>query len=215
MKNLIFLLLLPLLCCAQFDKNISVISTERYTILYRGISNPIKIAVPGAVSFTASARGLTKKDSIGNYDFNVTSISGDTVSIKIVAKMPDNSIIKDIKTFEVRDLKMPIVLINGTNGCKGVVQMTKKELQNGLLSASINDPAIDSFLIIKSFEMYFPKKPGIVIEGDTINEKAFKFIEKLKPGDKVYITNINLHFIGESMRSKGPSPIIIKIVKER
>ena len=121
MKNLFYLLLLiPLVSLAQAESNnnISVVSSERTSILYRGIYNPIKIAVPNAKSFIASAPGLTKIDSLGNYNFDVTGVSRNETTIKIKAVMNDGSTINESKTFEIRDIKGQLALINGEN-CYG------------------------------------------------------------------------------------------------
>lgn len=214
-KILILLLLLPVLNYAQSDSNISVISSERYAILYRGFPNPIKIAVPGAVSFTASARGLTKQDSIGNYNFNVTGIPGDTISIKIIAKMLDNSIVRESKTFEIHELEAPSSLINDNHCTSCIMLMTKREMENAVISVRLSDPAFNVRQSVTSFEIYIPGAPGLIIYGDKVNGEALKYIDKLKPGDEIIISNIINTFRGlGSVRMKGPLPIIIQIAKE-
>ncbi|WP_297333894.1 GldM family protein [Flavobacterium sp.] len=213
-KILILLLLLSLYTFAQTDINISVISSERGNILYRGIPNPIKIAVPGAMSFSAEGPGLKKVDDNGNFSFNVSTISSDTVALLISAKMPNDSIIKESKIFVVRDISRLITLINGRQATSGIgiVIMSKKELKTAVISLTLKDPYLDSLLSVTRFEMYMPKTPGIRVEGNTVNKNASDYIDRLKPDDEVFITNISFDFkyMG-AMRMKSPSPLIIKI----
>lgn len=221
MKNLFYLLLLlPLVSFAQAENNtnISVISSERTSILYRGINNPIKIAVPNAKSFTASASGLTKIDSLGNYDFNVTGISGNEATIKIKAVMNDDSTLNESKIFEVRDVKGPIGLINGENCYNCIVLLTKEELRKGVISLGVNFPRnhqdIDE--TVTYFEIYFPKQKGFIVEGNTMNNKALKYIDQLKTGDIVEIPAIHYKFPGsENYRLRDPHPITIQIIEEK
>ena len=63
----LFVVMISLTAFSQGDTIISVISAEKLNVVYRGIPNPIKIAVPGAKSFVATGPGLVKTDSIGNY----------------------------------------------------------------------------------------------------------------------------------------------------
>lgn len=214
MKKILILLLLPVLNYAQSDSNVSVISSERYAILYRGFPNPVKIYVPGAVSFSAEGPGLKKVDDNGNYSFYVSTISSDTVTLSISAKMSNNSIIKESKFFVVRDISHLITLVNGrqATGGTGIVLMSKKELKTAVISLTLKDPYLDSFLSVTRFEIYMPKAPGIIVEGNTVNKNASDYIDILKPDDEVFITNISFDFkeMG-AMRMKSPSPIIIKI----
>jgi hypothetical protein len=217
-KILILLLLLPVLNYAQSDSNISVISSERTSILFRGIQNPIKIAVPGAISFTASAHGLIKLDSIGNYNFNVTGISGDKATITIKAIMPENKILTETKTFEVWDLKGPIGLINGQNCYNCIVLMTKEELRKSIITIGYGDYLRNRENIketISSFEVYFPKDKGFIVKGNTMDDTAIDHINRLKIGNIVKISGISYRFPGsENYRLRDVYPITIQIVKE-
>ena len=179
--------------------------------------NPIKIAVPGAKSFTANAHGLTKIDSIGNYDFNVTAISGKTAVINIEAVMQDNTILKESKVFEIRDIIGPLGLINGQNCYNCIVLLTKEELRNGVISIGFNFErnTKDIKETITHFEIYFPKHKGLLVEGNTMDDKALKYIDQLKTGDTVKISAIYYKFPGsENYRLRDVHPITIQIVDE-
>jgi hypothetical protein len=134
MKYTFILFFYTVLGFAQNDsirqQNMSVVSLELAHILYRGISNPIKIAVPDAKSFTATAPGLEKLDNLGNYLFNVTSLAGTEVTLSIVILLNDGSYKAEKQVFEIRDISRPFVVINGNCLVKdSTIGLTKQEFK--------------------------------------------------------------------------------------
>lgn len=114
MKHFLFFFLISLSAFAQKD-NISVVSAEKLNVVYRGVPNPIKIAVPGAKSFIATADGyntIEKKDDFGNYILKVGG--GNEVKIHIEAQMEDGSVLREEKVFRIYGLAAPSATINGT-----------------------------------------------------------------------------------------------------
>ena len=107
--------------------NISVVSAERLNVVYRGIDNPIKIAVPGAESFIASAPGLKKGTGEGNYILNPGS--GNEVTITIVGKMTEGKLLTEKKVFRIKGLPAPAGIINNMlPNDDQPIRMTKDEL---------------------------------------------------------------------------------------
>ena len=61
MKKLLFILLFPILVFAQdtiSKPQHSIISLDKVKVVYRGIDNPITVAVPNAKSYTVSGAGV-------------------------------------------------------------------------------------------------------------------------------------------------------------
>jgi len=113
------------------SQNLSLISLEKGNIVYRGINNPLKIAVPGAKSFTATAAGLTKIDDKGNYNFTVTAIPGDSVTIKLDIIMAHKKVIHEQKVFEIRDIpNLHATIGNRHCSCYGHYQDGIKQFRN-------------------------------------------------------------------------------------
>ena len=114
MKHFIILLFITFNTFAQSDsisrQNLSVVSAEKVNIVYRGINNPIKIAVPGAKSFTAMAPGLQKIDDNGNYILNTGE--GKEVIVSIDAVMQDDTVKHEEKVFRIFGLSRPAARIN-------------------------------------------------------------------------------------------------------
>ena len=122
--------------------------------------------------------------------------------------------LNESKIFEVREIKHQLALINGENCYGCIVVMTKEQLRNAVITISLGDPSFDSQQTVNSFEIYIPKAPNIIIEGSTMTEKAFEYINKLEPGDEFFITNIKNSFSGENLRMKSAPPIRIQVREE-
>lgn len=196
MKQIIFLyfLLFQLSMFSQTDSNISVISIEKANIVYRGIQNRIKIAVPGAKSFNVEALGvLTKVDSLGNYDWNVNAIIGRESTIRIDIVMPDNSLRHEEKQFDIKTICGPRGFINSIHQ-ERTYEMTRKQLADLKLGITIDDLYIkrDSlFTTPIDFMLSISGLDDIFVEGNSMNEKAKSIINELSIGSIVYIKDIS------------------------
>lgn len=180
------------------DTNISVISVEKANILYRGINNSIKIAVSGAKSFTATGPGvLIKRDSIGNYHYNVNGVPGKRTKITIDAVMPDNTIKHEEKEFEIRELKKARVSIKDQCCSNCIIEVTKHELEIFPLELEIDDLALTiKSPDIKSFQITLPNKKKISVKGNKFDSQSLADINKLKIGSTIYINEVEYSFLG-------------------
>ena len=75
---------------------------KNINVVYRGISNPIYISKPNAISVEASAPGLKKIDSLGNYALSVGS--GKTVDVVIRSKLKNGELITETKTLRIKNI---------------------------------------------------------------------------------------------------------------
>ncbi|QEE50519.1 hypothetical protein FUA48_13325 [Flavobacterium alkalisoli] len=209
----LFLFLTSQLLTAQ-DTNISVISVEKSNIVYRGISNPIKIAVPGAKSYKATSSGkLTKKDSLGNYLLNVNGIQGRIVKINIEATLENDSIINEYKEFEVKEISTPRANILSSY-YRGACEMTLSQLKELNLNIVIDNLAFtpdSTFFRIRSFEVYVKGKERIWINGSKMTEKAFESIKDIPVGTEVLV-NIHQH-TPYGYRLRPIPPLKIEIIE--
>ncbi|KGO88739.1 hypothetical protein Q765_02245 [Flavobacterium rivuli WB 3.3-2 = DSM 21788] len=215
------ILLFSISAFAQSDSisraNISVVSAERLNIVYRGIDNPIKIAVPGAVSFIATAKdsALVKIDNLGNYTLRAGS--GSKMKIYIDAIMQDNSTLHEEKVFRILGLPAPTGLINGENCEICTVNLSKEELANAIISVGIKDFSFidrnSDFFVARSFVIIINEKE-IPVEGNKISIKALKTINKLKSGSILIIDKIKYGKFSVEAIPKRASPIVVEISGE-
>jgi len=211
MKLLHFLLLLPV---AALSQNISVVSAEKMNVVYRGIDNPIKIAVPGAKSFTATAPGMRTTDEPGKY--LIAPGPGLEAKVAIEAQMEDGTTLHEEKVFRIKGLPSPTGTINGYNSDGGVLGLSKNELISGLIGMEMHDFLFEVKFSVTSFSIGFPgrkRMKTIYIEGNLMNDEATKAISKLKSGDLVLISDIG--FGDPLVCHKRVFPILIRIDGER
>lgn len=183
-------------------QNLSVISVEKANILYRGINNPIKIAVPGAKSFTATAPGLAKIDNRGNYNFIVTAALEDSVVVKLDIILTDNTIKNEQKIFRIEDIPKYKAVLNGQNCTGCIVEVTKKQLIDGKIEIICDNSYLEK-PVVKALEIKLPKCDGILIYGNQIDQETITKIRRLKAGSILYIkTYSKYHVIIENLKIK-------------
>lgn len=220
MRILSLLLLLPVLCFAQTDKNISVVSAENMNIVYRGLSNPIKIAMPGAKNFTVTtdSAGNVQADTINKGYYKVSPGSGSEFILKIDAVLEDGSKLHEEKVFRIKPLPMLIGQIKGFEcvECEKLA-MTKKEIEEAEVKINwedflfISNPEENS---VYSFKISFPNKKNAkfyTVEGYKMSDVVRNYIKKLKKGDFIYIDGIVYLKDTTHITPKKARPIMIEI----
>ena len=200
---------------AAQDNNISVISVEKANIVYRGIQNPIKIAVPGAKSYKVIGKGIAQKDSLGNYYLNVNGVQGTTVKINIEATLKNDSIINEFKEFEVKDIpRSKANILSSYN--KETYEMSLSQLEKLKINIVINYMFFTwdkNYSKVMSFIIKAEGYEDIWIEGDSITPKAYSVLKKLKPGHEILICHIR-QYNPHNYYLRSVDPIKIKIIEE-
>ncbi|WP_084139906.1 GldM family protein [Flavobacterium filum] len=197
---LIFCLLLCHFILAQNDTvivskpKIGVISVDKLNVVYRGIQNPISIAVPNAKSFTVS--GLGVKEENGKY--YIAPGQGNEMVVTLEIILQDDSKVIEEHVFRIKNLKKHIARINNKNCQNCIVLMKKEELKDAEISFYLED-FLYEFLNLKvtSFDLYIHKKKKFHIEGNKITEEVYKEILKLKKGKEIIIYNIEFKLLSE------------------
>lgn len=145
---------------------LSVVSSERMNVVYRGINNSISIAVPNCKSFKATAPGL-KKITPGHYQLSPGS--GNVVDIQIVIIQKDNSIVIEKQSFRILNISSPIAKINGNNCFNCIVEVQRKNIKNAIISIEIEDFLFDMDFKVASFIVTLPNENPILNEGNKIS----------------------------------------------
>ncbi len=191
----------------------AALELKKTNVVYRGISNPIYISKPNAISFEATATGLKKIDSLGNY--NLSPGSGNTLDVVIKSKLKNGDSLTETKTLRIKDISAPIGTINGIGcGSKCEIKMTKEEFCNATIGLKPNDFIYDWNFIVTKFKIAFEKGNILQVEGfkpDTLMQET---IRQLKPNDLVTIFDIRYIVSGVNLYCmKSPSPISIRIIE--
>lgn len=169
----------------------SVISLDKVKTIYRGIANPISIAVSGCKSYEVSGLGL-EEVSKGKY----TLIPGQGNETKIIVSITnfDDSISVEEHVFKIGNIPNVSAKINNQNCYNCIVELSAEEIKNSIISIGINDFKFDldfdgEFYQVKEFDIVL-KRNKIKVTGNKFSKEAIAVINKLKVGSIFYIENI-------------------------
>lgn len=134
MKKIYFLLLFTSIFSFSQDSlqvnkpKLSVIELDKIKVVYRGISNPITIAVPKNVkSFSVSGNAVNSTNEIGK--FNIKPGIGTEVIIRIEMILDDNSIVIEEHKYQIKGLPAPIGTLNNEYSTRGKIEFAKEEFK--------------------------------------------------------------------------------------
>ena len=212
MKKLFYLLFLPVFLLAQTnEKNkFSVIGLDRMNVVYRGIPNPISIAVNDAKSFKISGDGVVKTDE-GKYI--IRPGAGTETKVFVEIEKNDGSKVVEEHTFRIKGLPT----ISGTlNGKDSEVILIRNQINEVIISTDFVGFLFDynpnsEFFKVNSFEIKFSNNEIFKIIGNKFNKDSLYKISKLKKGDSFEINNINY---GPPMDGLKKRAFPIKVILE-
>lgn len=213
MKYFIILFLFSISLFAQTNQNISVVSVEKLNVVYRGVANPIKIAVPGVASakISVSAPGLKKGEGEGNYI--LMPPQGNEVTLHLSYKTEDDTFNTESKVFRILNVPKPIGTINGDNCSDCIVEITKNELFENEIEVSFGNFLFEvrQSLYVRSFDVIFPDGTQLFVRGNVLDQNAKDKITLLKKGDIIIISQIIYYedFEGVDMVPAVPIKIML------
>lgn len=171
-------------------------------VLYAGIANPIRIAVPGVPSgnVTASMTNGTLTRKGDTWEARPTKVGTEAI-ITVNARMGDGRNVEMAKTsFRVRALPDPLPYIeykdeNGNMRKFRGGQISKRNLveADGILAA-IDDDLLNVKYTVVRFELTFFDSMGNAIpevaEGTNFSQRQKDYIRRLSRGKRFYITRV-------------------------
>lgn len=175
--------------------NSATISADKMNSVYRGVNNPMSISFAGIADsdVTASAPGLKKGAKAGQYNWNVTGVSGTKAMVTVTGKLPDGTSVSDKKEFNIRPIPAPVPTLRGKAGSgKG----NKNDLSSSTINVTFPDFVFDITANVQSFEVYIPGSAAIICQGNRFSGAALAAINKCKRGDVVVINNIETTISG-------------------
>ncbi len=187
----------------------AVISADKMNVVYRGLSNPMSISVPGvgAGNVKATAPGLQNK---GGGKYILKPSTGKDVTINVSAKLSSGKVINTPKKFRIMDIPAPQGAIRGQTGA---IAMPKASLAKAGVSVVLKDFVFDLTLRTTSFSVKVPGQATIKVNGARMNAKAASAINKARRGDTVAIFDIKSTIVGEGsgLRVKNASTVLVEI----
>ncbi|MDY0780236.1 gliding motility protein GldM [Tenacibaculum sp. IB213877] len=187
--------------------NEAVISADKMNVVYRGLSNPITISMPGVSSnkVSASAKGLRR---VKGDSYMMAPGSGNEVTINVTGTLPGGSKVTSRKKFRIKDIPPAVGMIRGQYG---TVPMPKSSAANTRIAAGLPDFLFDLKLNVSSFKIKVPGQVAIPCSGTTLNARAKQALQKARRGDDVTIFDIKASVSGSSYKIKKVLPVVINI----
>jgi len=188
--------------------NAALIAADKMNVVYRGVSNPMSISIPGIPNnkVSASAAGL-KKSSGSKYVMNPGK--GRTVTITASGTLPDGQRVSSKSEFRIKDIPRPSGSIRGEAGS---VKMPRKNLEVSTVGALLEDFDFDLNLAVSGFKLKVPGQPTVAVKGRKLDSRAKSALKRAKRGDAVQIFDINAYITNnKSYKLKKVSPVVVEI----
>lgn len=188
--------------------NAAVIAADKMNVVYRGVSNPMTISIPGIPdnNVNASAAGLSKQSG-SKYTLNPGT--GRTVEITATGKLPDGQNISTKSEFRIKDIPRPEGSIRGESGS---VKMPRNNLEIATVGALLEDFDFDLNLSVSGFKFKVPGQPTVSVNGNKLNEQAKSALRRAGRGDAVQIFDIEAYITNnQGYKLKKVSPVVIEI----
>lgn len=188
------------------------IQLDKMNVFYIGVPNPITVTAAGysvqdvSISIPGADANPTGP---GKYDVTVTKPG--KVMAAINAKTQDG--VKQVGSMEVRVkyIPDPIARVGGKNG--GAIGSSIFKVQQGVVAA-LDNFDFDTRFVVTSFQMSVLPKRGELLGPYTVNgayfnksPQAVQVMERLKPGDRVYLEEIKA--VGPDKRTRALGAITL------
>lgn len=212
MKNCIFFLVIVFFSFSVFAQEDSiliekrsVVALDKVNIIYRGIINPISIAVSNCKSFSVSGLGVTKNE-VGNYF--ITPGQGLDVKIIVTIINNDDSISIEEHIFKIENPHSPITSLNG-NSCNDCILLYKKEyLKEAIIGVDFRNLNFSLIVNVKEFKIKIPGQKVITVVGNKLKDEV---LSKLRKNKLIVISDIKFEIEGLENVLFSVSPLVFKI----
>ncbi len=190
-------------------------------VLYAGIANPIRIAVPGVpsgnVTATMTNGRLERKGE--QWEARPNTVGTDAV-VSVHARMADGRSVEMAKTtFRVRALPdpMPYIEYKDQNGnlrkFRGGKLLKRSLVEAEGILAAIDDDLLNVPFTVLSFELTFYDSMGNVIpevaQGAAFSQRQKDYIRRLARGKRFYITRVLVKGPDGKERTISPIEVIV------
>ena len=188
----------------------SVVALDKMNVVYRGVENPISIAVNNAKSYVISGKGVSKKED-GSYVLRPGS--GNETIVFVEIENFDGSKVVEEHVFRIINFPMHQTTINGDDSTfRSSLEFKIEEL----IDAEIGVKFIDCFFItceVSQFNLKVGSYPTILISGNKITTEALELIKKARKKDIILINQIKGKYHGFYGLIKSPRSITFQIIK--
>ncbi|HLW14833.1 MAG TPA: gliding motility protein GldM [Flavobacteriaceae bacterium] len=189
----------------------AVISADKMNVVYRGVENPLTIAIPGLPdnSVNASGAGLTK---VSGSKYVMRPGAGREVVISASGTTPDGVTVSSKVPFRIKDIPRPTGTVRGEDGNGGAVRIERQGLEISTIGAVLLDFDFDLNLQVSGFSFRVPGQPTINVQGNKLNQQAKQALQRAPRGSVVQIIDIKANISGNSSyKLPRISPIMVEL----
>ncbi|CEN38844.1 gliding motility protein GldM [Capnocytophaga cynodegmi] len=184
--------------------NSAVISADKMNVVYRGVSNPITISMPGVPNNKISASGAGLSRSGNGWVMNPGT--GREVTINVSGEI-DGQKFSSSRLFRIKNIPRPLASIGGQVES---VKLPKSNLGAATITAKFEDFDFDLNTKITSFKVSIPGQPTISVQGNKMNDQVRNALNRARKGDIVNIFDVKAAIVGNS-DYKMPTVIPINV----
>jgi gliding motility-associated protein GldM len=190
--------------------NSAVIAADKMNVVYRGLSNPMTVSIPGIPDNKVSASGTGLRKGSGTGKYIMTPGGGArTVKISATGTLSDGGKVSSSQTFRIKDIPKPLATVRKESG---YVKMPKSSLVKTTVGVGLPDFLFDLKFNVNSFKVKAPGSATIVVNGNRMNSQAQAAINKARSGDIIAIFDVKSSIQGVSGISvKDASAISVEI----
>lgn len=188
----------------------SVVALDKMNVVYRGVSNPISIAVNNAKSYVFSGNGVSKNED-GSYVLRPGS--GNETKVFVEIENFDGSKVVEEHVFRIKGLPTPIGTLNGEYSTKGNLIFTLEEMKEAKIGIKYIDLLFDVKYEVTQFSIKISRLDTIIIDGNIISDDILELLKKVKKDDYILIRDIKTNYMFGDGLHKSIKPIIFQIIQ--
>jgi gliding motility-associated protein GldM len=189
--------------------NSAVISADKMNVVYRGVSNPMTISIPGVPDNLVKPNAPGLRPASGSGKYTMIPGQGREVTINVTGTLPDGQTVRSSQKFRIKDIPTPRGAVRKETG---YVKMPKTTLERVTVSAELPDFDFDLKLNTTGFKIKVPGQSTVIVSGNKMNAQAKKAIAKAKRGDVIGIFDIKSSLSGNSgYKIKDASAVSVEI----
>lgn len=199
------LLIMPFFVNAQDNSANAVVAAAKMNVLYRGVNNPIEVAVPGIPSDKVSimvTNGTLSKTAEG------FSVSPGEQAESVIKVLVDNKEISE-KKFRIKNIPEPIALFAGKH--EGQIEK-EVALKTDNLVADLKDFLWDLKFTITEFTLFYSMDKIDIEEtskSNKVTDKMKSMIAGMTPGKIIAFKDIKA--VGPDGKIKNLDQIVLTI----
>ena len=188
--------------------NAAVISADKMNVVYRGVTNPMTISIPGIPDSKVSASGPGLSKASGSR-YSMNPGTGRTVTITASGTLPDGQRVSSNSEFRIKDIPRPFGTVRGEFG---EIKMPRNNLEISTVGAILDDFDFDLNLAISGFKFKVPGEPTVQVRGNKLDARAKGTLRRAKRGDAVQFFDIEAYITNNrSYKLKKVSPVMVEL----